>query len=129
MTASAASPGPDLPAPETRGRTSIADRVVERIAARAVAEVDLATGLRRRIPRPWPGRSAAANLNRLHAEVVDGLVTVRVSVSVRWPAPVRQVTRQVRARVTERVQTLTGMQVGWVDIDVPTLTTADGEAG
>lgn len=127
MTTPATTPGPG--APETRGSTSIADRVVERIAAQAVAEVDLATGLRRRIPRPRPGRSAAANLSRLRAEVLDGLVTVSVSVAVRWPAPVRQVTRQVRAHVTERLQTLTGMQVGWVDIDVPTLTTTDGEDG
>jgi uncharacterized alkaline shock family protein YloU len=45
--------------------------------------------------------------------------------SVRYPAPIRQVTRRVREHVTARVGELTGLDVRHVDIDVPTLITPD----
>lgn len=110
-----------------RGRTRIADRVVEKIAARAVAEVDNATGVARqllgvRLGSPGPGSAA-----RVDAEVDGGVVTVRAAMAVRWPAPVRAVTRQVRTHVTERVESLTGLRVEQVDIDVTTLLTGTGD--
>ena len=65
-----------------------------------------------------PGSTA-----RVQADVDGGVVSVRAQMAVRWPAPVRAVTRQVRANVTERVQNLTGLRVDRVDIDVTTLLT------
>ena len=57
---------------------------------------------------------------------IDGhLATVRVAMSVRYPAPIRQVTREVREHVMERVGELTGLDVRHVDIDIPALITPD----
>lgn len=112
-----------------RGRTTISERVVEKIAGQAVDEVEAAAGTPRallgvRLGTPRPGSRA-----RVDARVYDGVVHVRVAMSVRWPESVRSVSDAVRARVAEQVGALTGLRVAAVDIDVPTLLTADGETG
>jgi Uncharacterized protein conserved in bacteria len=113
-------PAAEPSAPDARGTTTIADRVVEKIAARAVAEVDLATGAPRRILGVRAGR-ASRDTARVDAQVTGDVVTVRIALAVHWPASVVAVTRRVRAHVTEQLRTLTGLDVGWVDIDVPAL--------
>lgn len=110
-----------------RGRTRIADRVVEKIAARAVAEVDNATGVARRVLGVRLGSAGPDSKVRVDADVDGGVVSVHASMAVRWPAPVRTVTRQVRSNVTDRVQSLTGLRVEQVDIDVTTLLTESGD--
>ena len=107
-----------------RGRTRIADRVVEKIAARAVAEIDRAAGVPGRVLGVRLGSTGPDTRARVDADVDGRVVTVRVSMAVRWPASVRAVTRQVRAHVAERLQALTGLRVEQVDIDVPTLLAA-----
>ncbi len=114
---------PSLADPARRGGLTIADRVVEKVAAQAVTEVDRATGTPRTVLGQALGRATEDSPARTSALVDGDLVTVTVSMSVHWPAPVREVTAQVRRRVVERVQELTGLQVVEVDIDVPTLLT------
>jgi uncharacterized alkaline shock family protein YloU len=114
--------GTTLAPPAQRGSTEIADRVVERIAARAVAEVDDAHGpARRLLGLRVPGAVAP----RVTVQVDGRLATVRLAMSVRYPAPIRQVTRRVREHVMVRVGELTGLDVRHVDIDIPTLITPD----
>lgn len=115
---------PELPGPGERGDLHIADRVVEKVAARAVEEVDRATGTPRRVLGVSLGAADGDDPARVDARVDGGIVSVSVSMSVRWPAPVRAVAQQVRAQVRERVQTLTGLEVAEVDIDIPTLVSA-----
>ena len=105
-----------------RGSTEIADRVVERIAAMAVAEVDDAHGPARRL---LGLRVPGVDGPRVTVQIDGHLVTVRLGMSVRYPAPIRQVTRRVREHVTVRVGELTGLDVRHVDIDIPTLITPD----
>lgn len=117
----------DLAEPAERGRTRIADRVVERIAARAVAEVDNATGVARRVLGVRLGSAGPDSAAKVSADVDGGVVAVNAVMSVRWPAPIRTVTRQVRTNVTDRIQELTGLQVQYVDIEVATLLTDAGD--
>jgi uncharacterized alkaline shock family protein YloU len=116
----AAAVGPAAVDPGGRGRTRIADRVVEKIAARAVAEVDDAGGAARRVLGVRVGADGDGRA-RVTAAVDGGVVLVQAAMAVRWPAPVRAVTRQVRAHVTERVHELTGLRVAEVDIEVTAL--------
>lgn len=108
--------------PGQRGTTRITERAAERVATRAVEEVDLACG----IPRQVFGMRVGAGAPSVDATVDGEYVTVRVSLAVRWPASVRDVTRLVRDHVTERLETLTGLRVAYVDIDVPALVRSDG---
>lgn len=114
---------PDITAvqPSERGHTTIADRVVEKIAARAATDVERAAGSTRKVfgisvGQPRPTDPAQVDV------VVDGdIASIHLALSVRWPSPIRQVCRDVRDRVTEQVTTLTGLRVAEVDIDVTAL--------
>jgi uncharacterized alkaline shock family protein YloU len=112
----------ELTRPAHRGSTEIADRVVERIATQAVAEVDDAQGpARRLLGLQLPGAATP----RVTVQVDGALATVRLAMSVRYPAPIRQVTRRVREHVMVRVGELTGLEVRHVDIEIPALISAD----
>ena len=103
----------------TRGRLEIADRVIERIAGQAAAEVDRATGAPRRVL----GVSVGSQTDHPHVSArVDGHVAVvGVVMSVAWPAPVTEVTEQVRARIVQQLADLVGVRVAQVDIRVTAL--------
>ena len=106
-----------------RGSLKIADRVVEKIAAQAVSEVDLATGAPRSVLGLHLGSSDGSQDARAEAHVDGGLVTVSVIMAVQWPASVRQVAEQVRVHLKQRITDLTGLAVAEVDVNVPTLVT------
>lgn len=115
----------DRPGPvDERGTTTIADRVVERIAAQAVAEVDRAAGATRKVLGVSLGTTDETTKAMVSATVDGGLVSVRVVLAVRWPHPVREVTREVREHVMDRVGALTGLRVADVDIEVAEMLTA-----
>jgi uncharacterized alkaline shock family protein YloU len=95
-----AAPTP-LNVPGQRGRTTIADRVVARVATQAVAEVE------------GPAR--------VFARVEAHLTMIEIRLSLAYPVPVRAVTREVRRHVIERVTGLTGLEVRHVDIEVAML--------
>ena len=126
---SAGRPGADLvpaaPAalrpPEARGRTEIADRVLERIAARAVTEVDQAGGAARRLLGVPLGRDTMRAAPRATAHVDGQIATVQLRMSVTYPAPIREVTRRVRDQIITRVGELTGLDVRQVDIEIARL--------
>lgn len=110
-----------LAEPGERGTTTIADRVVERVATHAVTDVERAAGAPRTVLGQSVGRVDEDTPARTSATVDGDLVTVSVSMSVAYPSPVREVAAQVRRRVIDRVQYITGLQVAEVDIDVPAL--------
>lgn len=114
----------DPPDTDERGTTTIADRVVEKIAAQAVAEVDRASGATRQVFGVSLGATDDTTRARVSATVDGGLVSVRVVLAVRWPHPVREVTREVRDHVMSKVAALTGLHVADVDIEVAELVTA-----
>ena len=109
-----------------RGFTSIAPAVVEKIAGRAATEVDgvgvvAPAGLRKLFSStPAPDTPADAD-----ARVGMERASVALSISIRYPAPVRAKSAEVRAIVAERVEQYTGLHVSWVDLTVAQLPTAD----
>jgi uncharacterized alkaline shock family protein YloU len=119
---------PVLPEPESRGTTHIADKVVERIAARAVSEIDGATGAPRVILGQTLGSTTEKTSARASAQVDGDTVMIDVAMAVQWPSPIREVTSRVRERVAARVGELTGLSVLEVDIDVATLLTDEPRA-
>jgi len=110
-----------LPAPEQRGRTAIADRVVTRLAARAVSEVEQAGGAARQLAGVAIGRQSGEGMARVSARIDGHLAVIELRLSLAYPAPVRALTREVRRHVIERVTGLTGLEVRHVDIEVARL--------
>lgn len=122
-------PGGAEPTPSSdhgaRGTTRCADRVVEKIAARAVDEVDAARGAARRVLGVPLTRDAGQHPARVNAEVDGDLVTVAVEMALTYPAPIRRTTREVRHHVIARVRELAGLTVKEVDIEIVRLTGED----
>lgn len=107
-----------LPAPEQRGRTAIADRVVARLAARAVTEVEQTGGAARQLIGVTIGRQTGEGTARVSARVDGNLAMIEMRLSLAYPAPVRALARDVRRHVIERVTGLTGLEIRHVDIEV-----------
>ncbi|GAA2156985.1 Asp23/Gls24 family envelope stress response protein [Actinomadura napierensis] len=106
-----------------RGRTTISDRAVARIVAKAAQETAGTGGLGRSVLGVgMPGRRAARTDVHVNGEVV----TAKVALSVAYPMPVRDVARQVRESVRDRVEAMTGLTVRQVDVDVAELERSGG---
>ena len=113
------------------GMISINDRVVEKTAARAAIEIpDAGAAATRFLGRSMAGASALGArqtsltaLPKASADVDGSLVNLDLSISVRWPASVPEVSRAVRENVQRRVSELTGLTVSEVSISVTALVT------
>ena len=107
--------------PSDRGRTVIADKVVEAIAAAASTEVARVTGLARQVA----GRRISTPTVRAHAEVDGTSVALRLELAVDYRSPVRTVTRAVRQHVNEELRRQCAMDVDHIDITVAVLRRTD----
>ncbi|GLU47636.1 hypothetical protein Nans01_19870 [Nocardiopsis ansamitocini] len=103
---------------EERGRTVIPDAVVAKIAGRVADEVEGTRGMHRGLGSLLGGSPRPA---KAQVKIAGTSVTVRLSIAVTYPHPVRQTTRDVRERVSRRVLELTGLTVRHVDIEVSEL--------
>ena len=110
-----------LPAPAQRGQTTIAERVVARVAAQAAAEVGQTGGAARQLIGIRIGRQAGEGTARVHARTEGHLAVIEMRLSLAYPASVRALAREVRQHVIERVTSLTGYEVHHVDIEVTRL--------
>ena len=108
-----------------RGRLVLADRVIEKIAGQAAVEVAATSGRSGGFlglgAEADPGARPKVDVT-LSAESAD----LALAVGIAYPGSIRRATQEVRDHVTERVETLTGVDVRRVDIDVTFLALADG---
>ncbi len=113
------------------GMISINDRVVEKMAACAVVEIPDAGGAAPRVlGRSVSGagafgarRTSLTTLPKVSVDVDGSIVVLDLSISVRWPASVPEVSSAVREHVRSRVSELTGLSVTEVAISVTDLVT------
>ena len=105
------------------GVTTVADRVVERIAAHAAAEIAHADGLSRRVV----GKEFGARRVRASADIDGAVASLRLELAVLYPASVRATTRAVRAHVARTVSRLCAVRVDHIDITVAVLRRPDQE--
>jgi uncharacterized alkaline shock family protein YloU len=106
---------------ENRGRTTIADRAIEAMAARIAREEPGVGGAARRVLGIAVTAEDADRAPQVEATVAGEVVSLRVRLSVIYPAPVHAMTDRVRRRLIDRLGALTGKQVGVVDIVVTAL--------
>lgn len=109
---------------ETRGKLVIPEKVIEKVASQAAAEL------------PDVGSAAGGFLGvrartdfdarpKVDVELSGRVATLTLDVGIRYPAPLRQTTDTIRRHVMARVHALTGVEVRQVDIDVSWLHTAE----
>jgi uncharacterized alkaline shock family protein YloU len=113
------------------GTISIDAGVVSKIAARAAAEIpDAGAAATRVLGRTVPGSGHLGlraidleGLPKTSADVDGSKAYIDMTISIRWPASVPEVSEQVRSYVQERVGELTGLSVEEVRIAVADLVT------
>lgn len=118
------------------GVIRVSDSAVEDIAALSAAEIPDAGGAAPRVlGRAVTGPSAlgvrTTSLTarpKARAHVDGSIVTLDLSISVRWPASVPDVTNAVREHVRGRVTELTGLDVAEISISVTALVTGPAAA-
>ncbi len=103
----------ELAPPAERGRTTIHDKVVTKVAAIAAAEVESVVGT----GSGWT-KIVRKGLPHAEAVVAGGTTRIAVEVAATWPAPLAQVSADVRDHVSTRVADLTGTRVSRVDVTV-----------
>ncbi|MBB4912902.1 Asp23/Gls24 family envelope stress response protein [Actinophytocola algeriensis] len=106
----------DLP-----GRTTLADRAVERAAAQAITEIADVGGAGHRVFGDALGGSPEERSAQVSATVDDTTAALRVRLSIAYPASVAGTAREVRNHLVRRLHELTGLVVTRVDITVVTL--------
>lgn len=120
-------------APETRGRTTIADSVVEKIAGMATREVpgihSLGSGMARtlgavtdKVPGGRPSVSRGVKV-----EVGERQAAVDLDVVVEYGVAIVDVAGDVRTNVITSVERMTGLEVVEVNITVDDVHLADEE--
>jgi uncharacterized alkaline shock family protein YloU len=102
---------------ESRGTTTVPARVVARIAEQAASEVThigssaggvLGVGARRDFgTRP-----------SVHCDLYGRTAVLRLDVGVAFPTPLHEVLAQLRSHVEHTVSTLTGLEVGRMDVEI-----------
>lgn len=113
---------PALAAPGDRGRLTIADQVLDKIASVAAREVQDVTDSQGGLTDLY------RSLPRASAKVAGGRARVGVEVAATWPASLSTVGAAVRDRVSEQVTLLTGVTVVAVDVTIADVV-RPGQAG
>ena len=107
----------DRPEPAERGSLSIAHAVVRKVAQHAADQVPGTLRTERRVAGVSTGTSGSS------AKVggSDNDVDLSLDLALRYPAPVREVTGQVRDKVVEEVERITSYRVRSVAVTVTAL--------
>ncbi|MEU9418109.1 Asp23/Gls24 family envelope stress response protein [Streptomyces sp. NPDC051000] len=120
-------------APETRGRTSIADSVVEKIAGMATREVpgihSLGSGMARTlgaVTEKVPGGRPSVSRG-VKVEVGERQAAVDLDVVVEYGVPIVDIAGEVRDNVITAVERMTGLEVVEVNITVDDVHLPDEE--
>jgi uncharacterized alkaline shock family protein YloU len=107
----------ELPAIEDRGTLSIDHVVVRKVAQRAADQVPGTATAERRIA----GLGVGARGSTAKVSGRDNDVDLALDLALRYPAPVRRVAGDVRAKVTEEVEHITSYHVRSVAVTVSAL--------
>jgi uncharacterized alkaline shock family protein YloU len=110
---------------EERGRTTVGERVVEKVAGYAVTFVTDAAAAPRRVLGMSIGGASPDRAASVQAEVQDDIASVHAAIAVRWPRSVQKVADEVREHIRSEVATITGVRVDHVDVEVVSMTLRD----
>jgi uncharacterized alkaline shock family protein YloU len=117
-------PQEGLSSPESRGRTTIADSVAEKIAGMATREVpgihNLGSGMARTIGgvrERMPGGQPSVTRG-VHVEVGEHQAAVDLDVVVDYGVPLVDLAADVRTNVIEAMERMTGLDVVEVNVAV-----------
>ncbi len=113
---------------DSRGRTVLDRKVLEKIASQVASEESFAGGS----SGGFLGIGAHSDFSarpKVTVELAGNIAVLSVEIGLLYPVPLRQATEQLRRRISERVNALTGVEVRQIDITVAWLKPADEFTG
>ena len=113
--------------PDERGRLTVNDRIVEKVAGYAVTFVIDAAAAPRRMLGVKIGKARPHDVASVQAEVEGDIASVQAAIAVRWPRSVQKVADEVRERIRSEVAAITGVHVDHVDVEVVSMTVPSAE--
>ena len=105
------------------GEVKIASDVVAIIAALAVTETEGVSSMAGNITNELIGKFGMKNLSKgVKVTMEDGLVHVDIMLNVKYGYSIRNVSEQVQNRVSQQIETMTGLVVPEVNVRVAGVT-------
>ena len=101
------------------GEIRVADEVVTIIAGLAATEVDGVSSMSGNITNEVVSKIGIKNLSKgVKVDVIDGIVTVDLSLNIKYGFAIPDVSANVQERVRSAIETMTGLEVGTINVKI-----------
>ncbi|MBR6400103.1 MAG: Asp23/Gls24 family envelope stress response protein [Firmicutes bacterium] len=102
---------------DKKGVIQISDEVISVIAAAAAREID---GVAKLVPLNVSifGKKSAGKTKGVELEIKDGVVSANVNIMAHYNCKVRDVAQKVQDNIKNQIETMTGLNVGTVNVVV-----------
>lgn len=101
------------------GEIRVADEVVTIIAGLAATEVDGVSSMSGNITNEIVSKIGIKNLSKgVKVDVIDGIVTVDLSLNIKYGFAIPDVSANVQERVRSAIETMTGLEVGTINVRI-----------
>lgn len=101
------------------GEIRVADEVVTIIAGLAATEVEGVSSMSGNITNEIVAKTGIKNLAKgVRVDVMDGIVTVDLNLTIRYGYKIPEVSGNVQDRVRTAIETMTGLEVGTINVRI-----------
>ncbi len=101
------------------GVIRVADEVVAIVVGLAVTEVEGVSSLAGNVTNEIVAKTGIKYLAKgIRVEVIDGIVTVDVNMNIKYGYAIPEVSGNVQDRVRTAVETMTGLEVGTINVRI-----------
>ncbi len=108
------------------GVIRVADEVVSIIAGLAATEVEGVASMAGNITNEIVAKTGVKYLAKgIRVEVQDGIVTVDVTLNIKYGYAIPEVSGNVQERVRTAIETMTGLEVGTINVRIASVDMAD----
>jgi uncharacterized alkaline shock family protein YloU len=108
------------------GEVRVADEVVTIIAGLAATEVEGVSSMAGNITNEIVAKTGIKNLSKgVRVEVLDGIVSVDLNLNIKYGFTIPDVSSNVQERVRTAIETMTGLEVGTINVRIATVDMTD----
>ena len=108
------------------GEVRVGEEVVSIIAGLAATEVEGVGSMAGNITNEIVAKTGIKNLAKgVHVDVMDGIVTVDLNLNIRYGYAIPEVSGNVQERVRTAIETMTGLEVGTINVRIASVDMGD----
>lgn len=110
------------------GEIRVADEVVTIIAGLAATEVEGVSSMSGNITNEIVAKTGIKNLSKgVRVDVMDGIVTVDLNLNIKYGYKIPEVSGNVQDRVRTAIETMTGLEVGTINVRIASVDMAENK--